>query len=277
MKIRNIAAALLTMALCLGLCLPAALAEGTTQQVASVENLTVNVRCTGSAGIPREELTVRLTPRDGAPMPENAQYLEVTLNTADCNRDSGYQTSAEFAGKFAYTKPGNYQYEVVQLPGSAANGTYDNRVMIVHVSTSWKGDTFGRQVWVTVEGQTGAEKLEDITFTNRYASPSDPDGPIYIPDDPYWPDPVRPVVPEAPTPVNPPVADATPTAPKAAPTAPGAAPAAATPVNPPVADARPQKLIQTGQLNWPVPLLAGAGAVLMAVGIVLKKRKDDHG
>ena len=276
MKIRKIAAALLTMALCLGLCLPAALAEGTTQQVASVENLTVNVRCTGSAGIPREELTVRLTPRDGAPMPENAKYLEVTLNTADCNRDSGYQTSAEFAGKFAYTKPGNYQYEVVQQPGSAANGTYDDRVMIVHVSTSWNGDTFGRQVWVTVEGQTGAEKLEDITFTNRYASPSDPDGPIYIPDDPYWPDPVRPVVPEAPTPVNPPVADATPTAPEAAAPA-AAAPAAATPVNPPVADARPQKLIQTGQLNWPVPLLAGAGAVLMAVGIVLKKRKDEHG
>ena len=269
MKIRKIAAALLTMALCLGLCLPAALAEGTTQQVASVENLTVNVRCTGSAGIPREELTVRLTPRDGAPMPENAKVLEVTLNTADCNRDSGYQTSAEFAGKFEYTKPGNYQYEVVQLPGSAANGTYDDRVMIVHVSTSWNGDTFGRQVWVTVEGQTGAEKLEDITFTNRYASPSDPDGPIYIPDDPYWPDPVRPVVPEATTPVNPPVADATPTAPEAA-------PAAATPVNPPVADARPQKLIQTGQLNWPVPLLAGAGAVLMAVGIVLNKRKDDN-
>lgn len=269
MKIRKIAAALLTMALCLGLCLPAALAEGTTQQVASVENLTVNVRCTGSAGIPREELTVRLTPRDGAPMPENAKVLEVTLNTADCNRDSGYQTSAEFAGKFTYTKPGNYQYEVVQLPGSAANGTYDDRVMVVHVSTSWNGDTFGRQVWVTVEGQTGAEKLEDITFTNRYASPSDPDGPIYIPDDPYWPDPVRPVVPEAPTPVNPPVADATPTAPEAA-------PAAATPVNPHVADARPQKLIQTGQLNWPVPLLAGAGAVLMAVGIVLNRRKDDH-
>ena len=262
MKIRKIAAALLTMALCLGLCLPAALAEGTTQQYASVENLTVNVRCTGSAGIPREELTVRLTPRDGAPMPENAKYLEVTLNTADCTRDSGYQTSAEFAGKFEYTKPGNYQYEVVQLPGSAANGTYDNRVMIVHVSTSWNGETFGRQVWVTVEGQTGAEKLEDITFTNRYASPSDPDEPI-------WPDPVRPVVPEATTPVNPPVADATPTAPEAA-------PAAATPVNPPVADARPQKLIQTGQLNWPVPLLAGAGAVLMAVGIVLNKRKDDN-
>lgn len=81
---------------------------------------------------------------------------------------------------------------------------------------------------------------------------------------------------EEPKPVNPPVADATPTAPEAA--APAATtPAAATPVNPPVADARPQKLIQTGQLNWPVPLLAGAGAVLMAVGIVLKKRKDDHG
>ena len=92
---------------------------------------------------------------------------------------------------------------------------------------------------------------------------------MHPPDDPYWPDPVRPVVPEATTPVNPPVADATPTAPEAA-------PAAATPVNPPVADARPQKLIQTGQLNWPVPLLAGAGAVLMAVGIMLNRRKDDH-
>lgn len=270
MKIRKIAAALLTLALCLGLCLPAAFAEGNTQY-AAVEGLTVNVRCAGNAGIPREELTVRLTPRNGAPMPDNAKYLEVTLNTADCTRDNGYVTSATFPGKFEFDKPGNYQYEVVQLPGNAANGTYDDRVMIVHVSTSWSGESFGKQVWVTVDGETAGEKMTDITFVNRYSNPSDPDDPIYIPDLPDLPNnPVQPIVPDAETPVNPPVADARPDA--------GATvPAAETPVNPPVADARPQKLIQTGQLNWPVPLMAAAGAVLMAAGIVLKKRKDDHG
>lgn len=128
---------------------------------------------------------------------------------------------------------------------------------------------------MTVEGQTGAEKLEDITFTNRYASPSDPDGPIYIPDDPYWPDPVRPVVPEAPTPVNPPVADATPTAPEAAPAA--AAPGSGDPREPACGRRPPPEADPDRALNWPVPLLAGVGAVLMAVGIVLNKRKDDHG
>lgn len=37
-------------------------------------------------------------------------------------------------------------------------------------------------------------------------------------------------------------------------------------------------LIQTGQMNWPVPVLGGLGALLIAVGahIMLKKRKNDH-
>jgi LPXTG-motif cell wall-anchored protein len=37
-------------------------------------------------------------------------------------------------------------------------------------------------------------------------------------------------------------------------------------------------LIQTGQMNWPVPVLGGLGALLIAVGvyIILRKRKNNH-
>ena len=35
------------------------------------------------------------------------------------------------------------------------------------------------------------------------------------------------------------------------------------------------KLPQTGQLWWPVPLLCAAGLVLLAAGLVLKKRRKD--
>ncbi|MBQ4447879.1 MAG: Cna B-type domain-containing protein [Clostridia bacterium] len=38
------------------------------------------------------------------------------------------------------------------------------------------------------------------------------------------------------------------------------------------------KLIQTGQLNWPIPVLMGAGAVLLVIGFIIaigKKRKND--
>ena len=41
------------------------------------------------------------------------------------------------------------------------------------------------------------------------------------------------------------------------------------------ADARPAegpKLIQTGQLNWPIPVLTASGLVLVAVGAYLMER-----
>lgn len=39
----------------------------------------------------------------------------------------------------------------------------------------------------------------------------------------------------------------------------------------------PNKLTQTGQLNWPVPVLASSGIFLLAVGVLLRKgRKKDH-
>lgn len=37
-------------------------------------------------------------------------------------------------------------------------------------------------------------------------------------------------------------------------------------------------LLQTGQLNWPIPVLCGLGVLLVAFGVImiLKKRKDEH-
>lgn len=37
-------------------------------------------------------------------------------------------------------------------------------------------------------------------------------------------------------------------------------------------------LIQTGQLNWPIWLLTGAGVVLIILGgtMMLKKKKENH-
>ena len=38
------------------------------------------------------------------------------------------------------------------------------------------------------------------------------------------------------------------------------------------------RLIQTGQLNWPVPVLAGLGTLFLAAGVILltKKKEDDN-
>ncbi|MBQ3179859.1 MAG: LPXTG cell wall anchor domain-containing protein [Firmicutes bacterium] len=35
-------------------------------------------------------------------------------------------------------------------------------------------------------------------------------------------------------------------------------------------------LIDTGQINWPIPLLGGLGVLAMASGIILMRRKKDH-
>ena len=130
-------------------------------------------------------------------------------------------------------------------------------------------------------------KQSEILFVNHYAS-DDPNIPPYtppeddntIPDTPYTPTvPVTPPAPETPT--NPPVQDATPVVPETPAVTTPAVPDPATPTAV-VADAKPDqnRLIQTGQANWPVPVLAGSGIVLIGVGILLthhdNKRKDEN-
>ena len=40
---------------------------------------------------------------------------------------------------------------------------------------------------------------------------------------------------------------------------------------------KPGSLIQTGQLKWPVPVLAGAGVLLTLAGVRMsRKRKKEH-
>lgn len=273
MKIRKFAAALLALVLCLSLSLPAAFAA--TEQRVELKNLTVNVKCTGNA-IPDEQLTIRLTPRKNAPMPGDAAALEAFVNTADCTRSNGYMTTATFPETFVFTAPGTYEYEVAQLKGSSLNGTYDTRTMVLRVTVSWSGDTLVTVAKVYEANQSSNDKEDSILFNNTFnnSAPDDPYDPPYIPDFPYTPDPKpTPVVPTPETPVNPPVLDARPdtdTTP--------AVPVAETPVNPPVADARAPKLIQTGQLNWPVPVLAGLGTLFLAAGVILltKKKEDDN-
>ena len=73
------------------------------------------------------------------------------------------------------------------------------------------------------------------------------------------------------TPENPAPADARPTVTETT------TPSAPEPTAPAsvVADARPAegpKLIQTGQLNWPVPVLACSGVLLFAAGWVLNRQ-----
>lgn len=282
MKIRKFAAALLALVLCLSLSLPAAFAA--TEQRVELKNLTVNVKCTGNA-IPDEQLTIRLTPRKKAPMPGDAAALEAFVNTADCTRSNGYMTTATFPETFVFTAPGTYEYEVAQLKGGSLNGTYDTRTMVLRVTVSWSGDTLVAVAKVYEADQSSNDKEDSILFHNTFnnSAPDDPYdppydppyNPPYIPDIPYTPDPKpTPVVPTPETPVNPPVLDARP---DTTPTAP-AVPVAETPVNPPVADARAPKLIQTGQLNWPVPVLAGLGTLFLAAGVILltKKKEDDN-
>lgn len=272
MKIHKFAAALLALVLCMSLCLPAALAEE-PQQSAQVSGLSVQVKCTGSS-IPDEVLTIRLAPRSGAPMPEGKSELVATVDTAACTELNNYTVTVPLNGTFTYTRPGLYEYEVTQSSGSAANGSYDQRTFVLRVMACWAEeengmDTFYTTAKVYENGHSSSEKQDSILFVNTFSSTS-----VVLPDLPTLPDlpdpPSGGSTPTPTTPVNPPVADARPV------TDTPVVPQAETPVNPPVADARPQ-LIQTGQLNWPVPMLAAAGAVLMAFGVALQsRRKEDH-
>lgn len=190
-------------------------------------------------------------------------------------------TTATFPETFVFTAPGTYEYEVAQQKGGSLNGTYDTRTMVLRVTVSWSGDTLVAVAKVYEAGQSSNDKEDSILFNNTFnnSAPDDPYDPPYIPGDPYTPDPKpTPVVPTPETPVNPPVLDARPDTTPTVSTVTPAVPAAETPVNPPVADARAPKLIQTGQLNWPVPVLAGLGTLFLAAGVILltKKKEDDN-
>ena len=276
MRFRKIAAALLTLALGFCLCQPAAFAATAADQHTQLQELPVSIQSTGETPLPKETLTVELEAVDNAPLPE-----VTTLEITDGETGS--------FGPINYTKPGYYVYTVRQRAGVNTRGTYDETVYYLRVSVVWDNDKLVARMAVHTQADLMDEKVSSITFNNSYKAIETP----YYPD-PYDPDPVTPPTPT--TPENPAPADArptvtettTPSAPE--PTAPASVvadarptvtetttPSAPEPTAPAsvVADARPAegpKLIQTGQLNWPIPVLTASGLVLVAVGAYLMER-----
>lgn len=263
MRFRKIAAALLTLALGFCLCQPAAFAATAAGQHTQLQELPVSIQSTGETPLPKETLTVELEAVDNAPLPE-----VTTLEITDGETGS--------FGPISYTKPGYYVYTVRQRAGANTRGTYDETVYYLRVSVVWDNDKLVARMAVHTQADLMDEKVSSITFNNSYKAIETP----YYPH-PYDPDPVTPPTPPTPatpptpptpaTPENPAPADARPTVTETT------TPSAPEPTAPAsmVADARPAegpKLIQTGQLNWPIPVLTASGLVLVAVGAYLMER-----
>lgn len=119
-----------------------------------------------------DSFTVRLTPEDGAPMPDGAKSaatVELTKNTQ----------TATF-GDIAYTKPGTYVYTILEdIPGSNAGADGISYSAAVYTATVKVDDNrAGALVVTSVEYQqvcddAGVETKTDVagkiaTFTNRY-------------------------------------------------------------------------------------------------------------
>lgn len=194
-----------------------------------------------------QELPVSIQSTGETPLPK--ETLTVELEAVD-NAPLPEVTTLEITdgetgsfGPIDYTKPGYYVYTVRQRAGVNTRGTYDETVYYLRVSVVWDNDKLVARMAVHTQADLMDEKVSSITFNNSYKAIETP----YYPD-PYDPDPVTPPTPSAPEPT---------------------APASV------VADARPAegpKLIQTGQLNWPIPVLTASGLVLVAVGAYLMER-----
>lgn len=251
MKLPKMAAALLAAVLAVSAALPALAAD----QRAELE-LEASVRCTGEAA--DETLTVRLTALDGAPLPEGCED-EATLDFSarDC-RDADDKTLTKSFAPIVYTAPGIYEYTVTQDAGGRSRADYDDTEFHLRVTVAWDTDGVLKvQQAVRREG-TDAEKTE-LLFRNSYRSDEPMPPPVTPPSVPDKPPVTSVKTPEPPpeTVVTLPVT-------------------ASEPIIEPPAEAEPVKvLIQTGQLLWPVPVLAGCGLGLMAAGICLHRRKRE--
>lgn len=250
-RLPKMAAALLAAALAVSAALPALAAD----QRAELE-LEASVRCTGEAA--DETLTVRLTALDGAPMPEGCDdEAELDFPARDC-RNADDKTLTKTFDAIVYTAPGIYEYTVTQDAGGRKRADYDDTVFYLKVMVAW--DTDGElKVHVSVRRDGDDGTKAELLFKNSYRS-TDPLPPPVTP--PYVPD--KPTPKSAPTPAQPAVT-------------PVPEPPAETTVILPPAEPEPvETLIQTGQLLWPVPVLAGGGIALVAVGLWLsRKRRHD--
>lgn len=120
-----------------------------------------------------DSFTVRLTPKDGAPMPDGAKSAAATVELTK-------NTQTATFGDITYTKPGTYVYTISEdIPGSNAGADGISYSAAVYTATVKVDDNrAGALVVTSVEYQqvcddAGVETKTDVadkiaTFTNRY-------------------------------------------------------------------------------------------------------------
>lgn len=185
----------------------------------------------------------------GADPEPNAAYticLQAVDNAPmpDGAQNGQYSITVQGAGDYTfpqitYTAPGIYYYQISHAAGADTRCTYDATVYDVTVAITNRQDGTGLESSVTAHTGPSADKRDAMLFTNVYA----------------------------PRPTTPPTATPAPT--------PAPTPKPATPVVHPAPEPTPvtRVLIQTGQLNWPIPVLGGLAVVLVVVGAALTRKK----
>ena len=206
---------------------------------------------------------------------DNANLSFVYTNGfEDCGVELGDLSEGELAGRLAEKIAATAESTTVEISdlGVAEFGDLEVGLYLVVQTTAAENYNVINPFLVSVPIQENGSYVYDVDAlpkvgTAAKKTPEPPDTPD-TPDTPDKPDEENPNTPAAPGPDNPDgwVLGAS-----------GENPEAPSPDNPNGYVMGAHGLPQTGQLNWPIPVLAVTGVVLVAAGIKLKKetRKDE--
>ena len=200
--------------------------------------------------------------------------FEYTNGFEDCGVELGDLSEGELAGRLAEKIAATAESTTVEISdlGVAEFGDLEVGLYLVVQTTAAENYNVINPFLVSVPIQENGKYVYDVDAlpkvgTAAKKTPEPPDTPD-TPDTPDKPDEENPNTPAAPGPDNPDgwVLGAS-----------GENPEAPSPDNPNGHVMGAHGLPQTGQLNWPIPVLAVTGMVLVAAGIKLKKetRKDE--
>lgn len=206
---------------------------------------------------------------------DNANLSFVYTNGfEDCGVELGDLSEGELAGRLAEKIAATAESTTVEISdlGIAEFGDLEVGLYLVVQTTAAENYNVINPFLVSVPIQENGSYVYDVDAlpkvgTAAKKTPEPPDTPD-TPDTPDKPEEENPNTPAAPGPDNPDnwVLGAS-----------GENPEAPSPDNPNGYVMGAHGLPQTGQLNWPIPVLAVTGVVLVAAGIKLKKetRKDE--
>lgn len=206
---------------------------------------------------------------------DNANLSFVYTNGfEDCGVELGDLSEGELAGRLAEKIAATAESTTVEISdlGVAEFGDLEVGLYLVVQTTAAENYNVINPFLVSVPIQENGSYVYDVDAlpkvgTAAKKTPEPPDTPD-TPDTPDKPEEENPNTPAAPGPDNPDgwVLGAS-----------GENPEAPSPDNPNGYVMGAHGLPQTGQLNWPIPVLAVTGVVLVAAGIKLKKgtRKDE--